>query len=442
MDAGSVVDGRYEVCRPLGVTGGMGDVYLCLDRKLKRQVAVKLIKPEHSAEPEYRERFQREVDAALALEGYDVVRIYDHGECADQKTPYYVMEYLQGRDLGRELAAHGPLELSRALGVLLDTCRVIGAAHSRGIVHRDLKPSNLFLEGPPSPRRSVRVLDFGVARVLGDPRDGALTGLGGQPGSPNYMSPEQHTNDLQVGIQADIWALGAILYEMVVGEKAWPGPSWEARQRVLEDATPSVRKIRSELPTELDRVIRKCLEKDPAARYSSVPELEGDLRSLQSSSLPADDTLTTFAGAASRRGRFGSRRWQRTLAWGGLGVVLLLLAGAWLRKGPAITPAADAAGSKRARDLVAEDVGLPPAPRATSKARSEPPRGSSDAPPTPEPGGALASSATGGSRGTSTGLAPKIPKLPRPPATAAASRSRPPASAPKLPRNETKLRTE
>lgn len=298
MDAGSVVDGRYEVRRALSVRGGMGDVYSCLDRKLNREVALKLIKPEHANEPEYRERFQREIDAAIALESYDVVKIHDRGECSERHVPYYVMEHLRGRDLSQELAARGAFELSRALEILLDVCKVIRAAHARGIVHRDLKPSNLFLEGPPSPRRSVRVLDFGIARVLGAERDGVITQLGGQPGSPNYMSPEQHKNDPQVDVATDIWALGAILFETVVGEKAWPGESREARTRVLEGSTPSACARRPNTPHDLDRILQKCMQKEPTARYTSVRELERDLRELKAELEPSDVTAPTFARRA------------------------------------------------------------------------------------------------------------------------------------------------
>lgn len=337
MDAGSVVDGRYEIRRPLSIKGGMGDVYLCLDRRLNREVAVKLIKPEHANAPEYRERFQREVDAAIALEGYDVVRIYDHGECAERHVPYCVMEYLRGRDLAQELAVHGPLDVARALSILLDVCKVIGAAHERKIIHRDLKPSNLFLEGPPSPRCSVRVLDFGIAKVLDDPHDGAITQLGGQPGSPNYMAPEQHRNEPRVDVAVDIWALGAILFEAVTGERAWPGEAHAARKCVLHEPTPSVLGRRPELPKELDRIIGRCLQKEPANRYATIRELEHDLRELQGTAGSTDLTLPTVARSREPGDR-PSRQWPWIVAIGGLIIVL----GASLlksRQQPSVAPA-------------------------------------------------------------------------------------------------------
>ncbi|HMA93651.1 MAG TPA: protein kinase [Polyangiaceae bacterium] len=297
MDVGSVLDGRYEISRPLSTAGGMGDVYLCLDQKLKREVAVKVIKAEHAAEYEFRERFRREIQAAIALEGYDVVRIYDHGECPEHHVPYYVMEYLRGRDLRAELDAHGRLDLGRALEILIAVCKVISAAHARSIVHRDLKPNNLFLEGLPSPNRAVKVLDFGVARLVEGAGDGELTKLGGQPGSPNYMAPEQHRNEFEVGVQADIWALGAILYEMLVGEKAWPGDCVAVRKRVIEEATPSARDSLPGLPIGVDQVIQKCLEKDPSNRFVSVRELDVALRGLQAELANSDGTLPTAVAA-------------------------------------------------------------------------------------------------------------------------------------------------
>lgn len=446
MDAGTVVDGRYEVCRPLGVTGGMGDVYLCLDHKLNRQVAVKLIKPEHASKTEYRERFQREIDSAIALDGYDVVRIHDCGECAALHAPYYVMEYLRGRDVRSELAACGPFELSRALQILLDVCQVIGAAHARGIVHRDLKPSNLFLEGPPSPRRSVRVLDFGIARVVGDPRDGALTQLSGQPGSPNYMSPEQHKNELQVGVHADIWALGAVLYEMVVGEKAWPGESYEARQRVLEDATPSVRTSRPELPGDLDLVIQKCLEKDPAARYSSVTKLAGDLRELYSDCHDSGATLPTFV--STKQGGTTPRsfvsRWGLAVAV--LSVVVIALIGArpWRRQVISPVPGAAEANESARQSHHGNDGVTPPA--LAEDHGTEPSRPAVSGPSASTPAGVTSAALPHDMKPRSKGMPQNSGKFGRIPAAASALVPAPPTSAstsaPKLYRNETRLKTK
>jgi serine/threonine protein kinase len=448
MDAGSVVDKRYEVRRALSVTGGMGDVYLCWDRKLGREVAVKLIKPEHSSESEYRERFQREVNAAIALEGHDVVRIYEYGECAERHAPYCAMEYLRGRDLRSELGARGPLELSRALEILLDVCKVMGAAHARGIVHRDLKPSNLFLEGPPSPRRSVRVLDFGVARVLGDPRDGAITQLGGQPGSPNYMSPEQHKNELQVGIAADIWALGAILYEMVAGVKAWPGESYEARQRVLEDATPSVRAVCPELPDELERVIRKCLEKDPRARYTSIRDLEEALRDLQSVFRQPDKTLPTVESSPSQTARVSPYRLGWVLAWialGLLGLGVLVFVAAMPRQQPAVVPRLAAAEPEHAPDPPAQGADRVASPRAANHELASEPSGRSNAvPETPAQESSKTSIVTEGNVPATDRPTPSAGTARRASAAQPASspRERPSTSAPKLPRNETRLKTK
>jgi serine/threonine-protein kinase len=420
----------------------MGDVYLCLDKKLNRHVAVKLIKPEHANRPEYRERFQREIDSAIALEGYDVVRINDYGECSLLHAPYYVMEYLRGRDVRQELCARGSLELLRALEILVDVCKVIDAAHARGIVHRDLKPSNLFLEGPPSPRKSVRVLDFGIARVLGDPRDGALTQLSGQPGSPNYMSPEQHKNELQVGIQADIWALGAVLYEMVIGEKAWPGESYEARQRVLEDATPSVRTSRPELPSELDRIIQKCLEKEPAARYSSVADLARDLHELQSEQQASSKTLPTFVGSAQpRTWRSYRPAWALALAALSTLIVVLIALRPWWPQASSstshITPSN--APAQRALRQANEVAWLPSvsAPLAHPPSTGAPVRPASaliadtSLPPRAKP------ASSGDPAKKASRMRQGIAATPAPAHTSPALS---PASAPKLSRNETRLK--
>ncbi len=273
---GDVVDGKYRIERALG-RGGMGAVFAARHEQLGHRVALKL--PAHAAAPGATDRFLREARAAAVIESEHVVRVFDAGERAPGE-PYLVMELLTGDDLAAILAERGPLDPEQAVTWILQAGIGLAAAHARGIVHRDLKPANLFLARRADGTSILKVLDFGISKLRpaavadDDDGDAALTQTGQILGSPRYMSPEQMAGSPDVDERADIWALGAILHELLCGAPAFAGRSFgELRRRVLSEPPRSVRLDRPEIHVDLEAVILRCLDRAPARRFADVPEL-------------------------------------------------------------------------------------------------------------------------------------------------------------------------
>jgi serine/threonine protein kinase len=218
-----MIAGRYRFDRRLG-RGGMGVVYEAFDSKLKRQVAVKVIRPDLIASADAVARFRREARAAASLSHPSVVRVHDFG-VADDDRAYLVMELLKGRSLREELREHGPMETGRALGILRDVSAAISLAHENGLVHRDLKPENIFLSR--SDRGEVAtILDFGLVKPI-DPgvADTVAHTVPGAPvGTPAYMSPEQQRGETPD--QAwDVWALAVVAFEVLTGTHPSAAPA-------------------------------------------------------------------------------------------------------------------------------------------------------------------------------------------------------------------------
>ncbi|WP_437962745.1 protein kinase (plasmid) [Sorangium sp. So ce119] len=269
---GDVIAGKYRVDRVLG-RGGMGMVVAASHLFLPHRVAIKLLICDDS--PALMQRFLREARAAARLKGEHVVRVLDVGELGSG-VPYIVMEYLEGDDLSEVLRARGPLGVTEAADYVLQACVAMAEAHAAGIVHRDLKPANLFLTAAPGGAKLIKVLDFGISKELPGSEGGAaaLTQTREMLGSPVYMPPEQMRSSRSVDARSDIWALGAILYRLLVGR-----PPFEAlalAELILmvasaEPVPPSA--LRSDIPRELERVILHCLQKDPAQRPQTVADL-------------------------------------------------------------------------------------------------------------------------------------------------------------------------
>ena len=274
---GDVIDSEYEVERVLG-EGGMGIVVAARDLVFGDEVAIKLLRPELRRRPEAVIRFLREAHETMRISSEHVVHVSGIGRVADG-TPYMVMELLEGADLARILRERGvPFGVEQAVDYLLQACEAVAEAHALGIVHRDLKPANLFLEQRPDGSTSIKVLDFGISKS-GDPEDEADFSIGARPsreivGSPAYMSPEQVLDWTSVDGRADVWSLGATLYELLTGELVFGGGSLEAiLARISADSPVPLGRGRSEVPTGLERVIIACLEKAPARRLPSVADL-------------------------------------------------------------------------------------------------------------------------------------------------------------------------
>jgi serine/threonine-protein kinase len=269
-----VVANRYVVGRLLG-SGTMGTVRAAFDLDLGTDVAIKFVSTDDLSHEETVERFKREVRVAARIKSEHVVRVLDEGSLPDG-TPFMVMELLEGRGLDAERDLRGVIPAHEAVGFVLPVIEVLAEAHAAGVVHRDIKPANLFLEDRGHARRFVKLLDFGVSKsaVALASRESAVTKTGMIMGSPLYMAPEQLRSSRAVDARADIWSLGAILYELVTGYTAHEGNSLaEVCATLLRDAPRPITDFGCELPHGFAEVVMRCLEPNPERRYSNVAEL-------------------------------------------------------------------------------------------------------------------------------------------------------------------------
>ncbi len=261
---------HYRVLEKLG-EGGMGVVYKAEDLKLKRTIALKFLPPELTREPEAKARFEHEAQAAAALSHPNIGTIYEIDEVEGQL--FIAMECVEGRSLKDRIAA-GPLKLDEALELGLQIAAGLQEAHEKGIVHRDIKPSNIMI----TPRGVPKILDFGLAVSRERTR---LTRTGATLGTVAYMSPEQASGEV-ADRRSDIWALGVVLYEMLSGSTPFGGRQEQAVfYAILNDAHEPLTSRRTGIPVELERIVDKCLAKDPGLRFQHVDELLVDLRRLQ-----------------------------------------------------------------------------------------------------------------------------------------------------------------
>jgi serine/threonine protein kinase len=271
---GRTIGGRYLVCELIG-TGGMGTVYRGRHQLVGRDVALKFLAPRYARDPAARERFLREARAANRIDHEHIIDITDFGETSDNLV-FLVMEYLDGEPLGKALEA-GALETRRALTIAWQLATALARAHELDVIHRDIKPDNIFL----LQRRGgefVKLLDFGLAKVMGEHR---LTATGKVFGTPEYLAPEQARGEALTGA-ADQYSLGCVLYEMLTGQLPFEGPSPEvvlAHLQVLPEP-PSKRNPRLPLGAELDALVLRMLAKHPGERYADAYHLAEELRAL------------------------------------------------------------------------------------------------------------------------------------------------------------------
>jgi tetratricopeptide (TPR) repeat protein len=268
--------GPYRLIRPIGA-GGMGVVYEAEDSRLRRRVAIKLLPPDLCRDPAAKERFLREARAASALDDPNICTVHDIGE--SEGRLYIVMAFYEGETL-KERLQRGPLPVAEARQVAIKVARALSRSHGAGIVHRDIKPANVMIDH----RGEVKVLDFGIAKIQGD---ATLTRTGDSPGTPAYMSPEQARRELVDG-RTDLWALGALLYEMLAGRRPFPGNDQEVLLAILSREPEPIDRVRPETPRELARIVAKALAKSPEARYQAAPELLADLEAAPAGELPAN----------------------------------------------------------------------------------------------------------------------------------------------------------
>jgi eukaryotic-like serine/threonine-protein kinase len=283
--------GSYEIISQLGA-GGMGEVYRARDSGLGRDVAIKVLPSLLSRDPDRLRRFEQEARATAALNHPNILAIFQMGNY--EGAPYLVSELLEGNNL-RDLFARGPLPVRKAINYGVQVAHGLAAAHEKGIVHRDLKPENLFVTRD----GKLKILDFGLAKLTHTPRDSELnqptktanTEPGVVMGTAGYMSPEQVRGDL-ADHRTDIFALGAILHEMLSGKRAFQKPTpAETMSAILNEDPVALSQIAVGIPPALERVVHRCLEKNPEQRFQSASDLAFALDALSDSGSSATSVL-------------------------------------------------------------------------------------------------------------------------------------------------------
>ncbi|MGH9382889.1 MAG: protein kinase domain-containing protein [Vicinamibacterales bacterium] len=324
--------GHYRVIERLG-EGGMGEVFLVEDLKLQRRAALKLISPNLTRDETRRQRFLQEARLAASIDHPHIAAVHDIGE-VDDRT-YIAMEYVEGRSL-REALREGPLKLRRTLDLAIQAGDALAKVHQHGVIHRDLKPENLLITHD----GYLKIIDFGLAKLI-DPL--AKSGLGDAAtiadahvrtadgvvlGTLGYMSPEQVRGDA-VDARSDVFSFGAVLYEMVTGKSPFKkGSGAETISAILSEAPPAPKVDDEAVASELQRVLRKCLAKDPDARYQGVRDLVVDLRALRES-LASGDSMSRSA-VTSAVGAAPSAIRRPTWAWAAAAALILVVGvGAW-----------------------------------------------------------------------------------------------------------------
>jgi tetratricopeptide (TPR) repeat protein len=317
---------HYRILQELG-SGGMGVVYRAQDERLGREVALKFLPARLAEDPRALARFDREARLASSLNHPNICTVHDVDR--HEGRPFIVMELCPGSTVKR-LLAEGPLPLARALEVALQAAEALDAAHRRGVIHRDVKPANLFVSGDDK----VKVLDFGLAKLAEGPAPVPLEELtrpGVALGTVAYMSPEQALGR-PLDATSDLFSLGAVLYEMTTGERAFQGPTpGVVFDRILNREPPRPRKLAPSLPVALQAILDRLLAKSPEDRYPSAAALVEDLRSLKRD-LAAGRSGTTAVGGGTRGAV--RRSWPRWVAGAGaLAVSGALVAAALLARG-------------------------------------------------------------------------------------------------------------
>ena len=275
VTAGELIGGKYRIDSMIG-EGGMGVVFAATHVDLHCTVALKVIRPEFHDQPELVARLMLEARAAAQIRSEHVCRVLDVARL-ESGPPYVVMEHLEGKNLAMVLNDKGRLSERLAIDYVLQACEALAEAHRIGIIHRDLKPENLFLAEFPDGRRAIKVLDFGISKMIGSlvaPATRALTNPSAAMGSPHYMAPEQMAASRDVDARADIWALGAILHELVTGKLAFDGNSLPAVCAAVLQSNPTpVRDFLDDLSPGLEQTVLACLVKDRDRRLGTVAEL-------------------------------------------------------------------------------------------------------------------------------------------------------------------------
>jgi serine/threonine protein kinase len=316
LSRGEVLPGGYRIEGQLG-RGGHSIVYAARDESDGKAVAVKVLDAHH-LDADARARFVREAEIHRKLKSDHVARVldaYDLDDGMGGHLVFLVMERLTGEDANRRVEREGPQPVERAISWILDACEALEEAHAAGIVHRDLKPGNLFLVRGPDRPSMVKLLDFGIARLHGgDGITGRLTTSTSVFGSPAYIAPEQLLSTSKADARSDIYGLGATLFELVTGQVPFPAKNLaDMTANIIRDPARSAHAIRPEVPPSLDRIILKCLAKNPAERFQTVVELRDALLQVLVDPKEAPKTVFQSKPPVAAVAHARSERQQRTL---------------------------------------------------------------------------------------------------------------------------------
>jgi hypothetical protein len=307
--AGMTVLAHYELMEEVGV-GGMGTVHRARDTRDGSIVAVKVLHPHLSRDPDYVRRFEREVRIAQRLDSPRIVRVLDAG--ADGSSRYIVMEYVEGRTLAQVIHERGQLPVAEVIAISTAVAEALDSAHAGGIVHRDISPQNVLIQ----PDGSVKVTDFGVARDLGAT---AMTATSMLLGKPQYIAPEVVTGKSPVDIRSDIYSLGIVMYQMLIGAVPFNAETpYAVMQAQVHQAVPQLGRQRRDVPDSLLATVDKCLAKNPRERFQTPGELLQSLNGKQPSAMPTVVTLTGRAAVLVAAGVLGLTMFGVVLAMSAL----------------------------------------------------------------------------------------------------------------------------
>ena len=312
LTRGSTFSGRYEIIEELG-EGGMGKVYRVEDKKIKEEIALKLINPEIAGDKKTIERFSNELKFARKIAHRNVCRMYDLGE--EGKTHYITMEYVPGENLKDMIRMMGQLSPAQAISIAKHVCEGLAEAHRLGVVHRDLKSSNIMIDKG----GNARIMDFGIARSL---QAKSLTGAGVMIGTPEYMSPEQ-VDGKETDQRSDIYSLGVILYEMMTGRLPFKGDtSLSIALKHKTETPPDPKQFNAQILENLSRLILRCMEKDKESRHQSAEELLSELNKIEKGFSTTERILPKRKPLTDKIIKFG---WKKSILYGAGFTVLLAL---------------------------------------------------------------------------------------------------------------------
>ena len=282
-ESGTVIDGKYRLDKPIGI-GGMGAVYFATQIDLGRKVAIKLLHPNFHQNSDVIERFHREAKLAASIGHDNICEVTDFGTTEDG-APYLVMPVLKGCAYSEVLKKES-MPLERVCDIMGQVLSALDAAHIAGVVHRDLKPDNIFISKVGDRKDFVKLLDFGISKVLESSAMKELTRTGTVMGTPVYMAPEQARGEKNVDHRLDIYAAGVILYESLTGSRPHDGDSYnEIVFKIITESFPPPRELNPDIPKKLEKIVIKAMAKEPSERYASAKEMAVALRNVAETTL-------------------------------------------------------------------------------------------------------------------------------------------------------------